>query len=261
LLIIGAVALFCFAGPLFYRPDLVQVNLVAANRPPSAAHLLGTDPDGIDVLGRLMTGGQLSLEVGVAAGLLAALIGSLWGAVAGYLGGAADAFLMRVVDAGIAIPVIVLLLFLTAAFRPSAALLVLVIAGTSWLSTARLVRGQALALRTRDFVQAARGMGGRRSWIILRHIAPNALSMIAVNVSFQIADAIVVLATLSYLGLGVQPPASDWGDMIAAGVQLIYSSYWWEIYPAGIAIIAVVVGFNLLGDGLRDRLSAPGRPY
>jgi peptide/nickel transport system permease protein len=169
--------------------------------------------------------------------------------------------MMRVVDAVIAIPVIVLLLLLTAVYRPSPVLLVFVIAGTSWLSTARLVRGAALTLRSREFVQAVRGMGGGRLRVILRHIAPNAFGLIAVNVSFQIADAIVVLATLSYLGLGVQPPSSDWGDMIAAGVESIYSGYWWEIYPAGVAIILVVVAFNLVGDGLRDRLAEIGTSY
>jgi peptide/nickel transport system permease protein len=259
LTVIGVVVLFCFAGPLFYRPDLVHVNLGLSNRAPSGQHLLGTDAYGVDVLGKLMTGGQVSLEVGIASGLLAVVIGSLWGAVAGYLGGAVDAAMMRLVDAGIAIPVIVLLLLLTSIYQPNTVVLILVIAATSWLSTARLVRGAALTLRGREFVQAMRGMGGGRARAILRHIAPNALSTITVNVTFQIADAILVLATLSYLGLGVQPPSSDWGDMIAAGVQSIYAGYWWEIYPAGIAIIAVVVGFNLLGDGLRDQFDAASR--
>ena len=259
LAIIAVVAVFCFVGPLFYRPDLVHVNLALSNQSPSGQHLLGTDPYGVDVLGKLMTGGQVSLEVGVAAGLLSVIIGSLWGAVAGYLGGAVDAVMMRVVDAGIAIPVIVLLLLLTSIYQPNAAVLIIVIAATSWLSTARLVRGAALTLRGREFVQAVRAMGGGRTRAILRHIAPNALSTVTVNVSFQIADAILVLATLSYLGLGVQPPASDWGDMIAAGVQSIYAGYWWEIYPAGIAIIAVVVAFNMLGDGLRDRFDSASR--
>jgi peptide/nickel transport system permease protein len=261
LLVIAVMVMFCCAGPFFYRPDLTHVNLALSNQPPSAAHLLGTDPDGVDVLGRLMTGGQISLAVGVAAGLLAAIIGSLWGALAGYLGGVADAVLMRIVDAGIAIPVIVLLLLLTSVYQPSAPLLILVIAGTSWLSTARLVRGEALTLRSREFVQAVRGMGGGRFRIIVRHIAPNALGVIAVNVSFQIADAILVLATLSYLGLGIQAPSSDWGDMIAAGVQSIYSGHWWEIYPAGVAIVVVVVAFHLIGDGLRDRLARAGRGW
>src|ERR1017187_996128 len=248
---IAAVALFCFAGPIFYRTDLAHVNLVLGNKPPGAGHPLGTDANGVDVLGRLMQGGQLSLEVGVVAGLLAAVIGSLWGAVAGYLGG--------VVDAAIAIPTLVLLLVLTAIYTPSPAALVLVIAATSWLSTARLVRGEALTLRTRLYVQAVRMMGGGRMRAIVRHIAPNALGTIAVNVSFQIADAILVLATLSYLGLGVRPPESDWGDMIAGGIQYIYDGYWWEIYPAGLAIIVVVVAFNLLGDGLRDSLEVGRR--
>ena len=261
LAIMAALILFCFAGPLFYRPDLTHVDLTLANLPPSGRHLLGTDPDGVDVLGRLMTGGQLSLEVAVAAGILASVIGSLWGATAGYLGGALDAAMMRVVDAGFAIPVVVLLLLISSIYAPGPGLLIFVIAATSWLGTARLVRGAALTLRTREFVQAVRTMGGGRARAIVWHIAPNALGLITVNVSFQIADAIVVLATLSYLGLGVQPPSSDWGDMIAAGVPLIYSGYWWEIYPAGIAIIAVVVAFNLLGDGLSDRLDTARRRY
>lgn len=259
MVLIAALAALCFAGPLFYRTDLSHVNIALGNRPPGPGHPLGTDSVGVDVLGRLMTGGQLSLEVGMAAGLLAALIGSLWGAVAGYLGGLTDAIMMRVVDAAIAIPTLVLLLLLAAIYAPSPAVLVLVVAATSWLSTARLVRGAALTLRTREFVQAVRTMGGSRTRMIVRHIAPNALSVIAVNVTFQIADAILVLATLSYLGLGVQPPASDWGDMIASGIQMIYDGYWWEIYPAGLAVVAAVVAFNLLGDGLRDRFDTSRR--
>lgn len=252
LLMIAALAVFCFAGPLFYHADLVHVNLLQGNRPPAPGHPLGTDGNGLDVLGLLMAGGQLSLEVGAAAGLLAAMIGSAWGAVAGYVGGPVDAVLMRIVDAAVAVPTLVLLLLLSAIYTPSPAALVVVIAATSWLSTAHLVRGAALTLRSRDFVQAVRALGGGRMRAIGRHIAPNALGVITVNVSFQVADAILALATLSYLGLGVRPPSSDWGDMIAEGIRYIYNGYWWEIYPPGIAIIAAVVAFNLLGDGLRD---------
>jgi len=204
-------------------------------------------------------GGLLAEAVGVAAGLLAALIGSGWGAVAGYTGGPLDALMMRIVDAGVAIPTLVLLLLLSAIYTPSPAVLVVVIAASSWLSTAYLVRGAALTLRSREFVQAVRLMGGGRVRAIVRHIAPNALGVITVNVTFQVADAILALATLSYLGLGVRPPGSDWGDMVAGGVRYIYDGYWWEIYPAGLAIIVAVVAFNLLGDGLRDGLAGPGR--
>ena len=259
LIMIAVLALFCFAGPLIYHADLTHVNLLSGNRPPGAGHPLGTNGNGVDILGLLMTGGQLSLEVGITAGLLAALIGAAWGAIAGYAGGPLDAVMMRVVDAAIAIPTLVLLLLLSAIYTPSPAALIVVIAATSWLSTAHLVRGAALTLRTREFVQAVRGMGGGQLRTIAFHIAPNALGVILVNVTIQVADAILVLATLSYLGLGVRPPSSDWGDMIAGGIQYIYNGYWWEIYPAGIAIILAVVAFNLLGDGLRDGFDRPSR--
>jgi peptide/nickel transport system permease protein len=258
LVLIGALAVFCFAGPLFYHPDLTHVNLLQGNRPPGARHPLGTDANGLDILGQLMAGGRLSLEVGAAAGVLAAMIGSAWGAVAGYVGGPAGALMMRIVDAAIAIPTLVLLLLLSAIYTPSPAALVLLIAATSWLSTAYLVRGAALTLRSRDFVQAVRLMGGGRIRAIGRHIAPNAIGLVTVNVTLQVADAILALATLSYLGLGVQPPDSDWGDMIASGIRYIYDGYWWEIYPAGLAIILAVVAFNLLGDGLRDAFDPAG---
>jgi peptide/nickel transport system permease protein len=259
LVLIAVLAVFCFAGPLFYHSDLTHVNLLQGNRPPGAGHPLGTDANGVDILALLMVGGRLSVEVGAAAGVLAAMIGSAWGAVAGYVGGAVDALMMRLTDAAIAVPTLVLLLLLSAIYMPSPAALVLLIAATSWLSTAYLVRGAALTLRSRDFVQAVRLMGGGRIRVIIRHIAPNALGVVTVNVTFQVADAILALATLSYLGLGVQPPASDWGDMIAGGIRYIYDGYWWEIYPAGLAIILSVVAFNLLGDGLREAL-APARP-
>ena len=257
-LIILAVAALCFLGPALYHTDQTHVFLSVANLSPRAGHPLGTDSDGADELGRLMKGGQVSLEVGAAAGLLAAVLGSLWGATAGYLGGAVDAVMMRIVDAAIAIPAIVLLLLLISIYRPSTAMLVVVITGTAWLSTARLVRAEALTLRVREYVQAARVMGGGSLRVILRHIAPNAAGTIVVNVSFQIANAILLLATLSWLGLGVQFPSVDWGDMIGRATQTLSSGYWWQILVPGTAIIVVVVALTMLGDGLRDWFSADG---
>lgn len=258
LAMLAVLALFSFAGPALYHANLAAVNLAMGNLPPGRGHPLGTDAYGVDVLGGLMAGGRLSLAVGVAAGLLAALIGSVWGAVAGYLGGVVDAVLMRIVDAAIAFPTIAVLLLLAAIYTPSPGALVVVIAVTSWLSTARLVRGAALTLRTRDYVQAVTMMGGGRVRAIARHVAPNSLGVIIVSVSLQIADAILVLATLSYLGLGVQRPSLDWGNMLASGIAGIYRDYWWQIYPAGMAIILAVVAFNLIGDGLSDWLD-PGQ--
>jgi peptide/nickel transport system permease protein len=257
--ILVAMFAFCFLGPLVYHTDQVHVFFQFANLSPRAGHPLGTDADGNDELGRVMVGGQASLEVGIAAGLLAAILGSLWGAVAGYFGGATDAVMMRVVDAGIAIPTIVVLLFIVTIYRPTEPVLVLVIAATSWLGTARLVRAEALSLRTREYVQMVRVMGGTGPRAVLRHIAPNALGTIAVNVSFQIGNAILILATLSYLGLGVQFPAVDWGNMINSAVQTISSGFWWQIVSPGVAIMLVVVAFTMLGDALRDGLKSKSR--
>jgi peptide/nickel transport system permease protein len=260
-IILAAMAAFCFLGPLLYHTDQVHVFLRVEDLSPRAGHPFGTDANGDDVLGRLMVGGQASLAVGAAAGLLAAILGSLWGAIAGYAGGALDAVMMRLVDAGIAIPTVVAALVIVSVDRPTEPVLVLVVAATSWLGTARLVRGEALALRSREYVQAVRVMGGGGLRAVLRHIMPNALGTIAVNVTFQIGGAILTLATLSYLGLGVQSPAVDWGNMIWLADQTISLGYWWQIVPPGLAIMLVVVAFTMLGDGLRDGLRRePGRP-
>ncbi|MGO8960724.1 MAG: ABC transporter permease [Streptosporangiaceae bacterium] len=256
--VVIAVAAFCFLGPLVYHSNQTRVVLALGNLSPRAGHPLGTDADGLDELGQVMAGGQVSLELGLAAGVLAAVLGSLWGAVAGYVGGVLDAIMMRVVDAAIAIPAVVVLLLLISIYTPSTGILVLVIAGTAWLSTARLVRAEALTLRSREYVQSVRVMGGSGLRVVLRHIAPNALGTIAVNVTFQIANAILLLATLSFLDLGVQFPSVDWGDMIANAnaYSAAANGYWWQILAPGAAIITVVAGFTMLGDGLRDWFSA-----
>jgi peptide/nickel transport system permease protein len=244
--------LFCYLGPLIYRTDQVHIDLSQATLPPSSAHPLGTNEVGYDLLGRLMVGGQSSLEVGITAALLATVFGTLWGAISGYAGGFIDSAMMRIVDALLAVPALFLLLFLASIVRPTIGLLTLVIALISWLGPARLVRGQALTLRTRDYVTSARLMGGSPLRAVVRHIAPNAIGTVVVNATFQIADAILTVAALSFLGLGVPPPATNWGDMLSNGINHTYDGYWWLIYPPGLAIVLVVVAFNLLGDALRD---------
>ncbi|MCA1695007.1 MAG: ABC transporter permease [Actinobacteria bacterium] len=250
--IVGAFIVFCYLGPLVYHTDQVHIELSQATLPPSGAHPLGTNEVGYDQLGRLMAGGQSSLEVGVAAALLATVFGTLWGAIAGYAGGFIDSAMMRIVDALLAVPALFLLLFLASIARPTIGLLILVIALISWLGPARLVRGQALTLRTRDYVTSVRLMGGGPLRAILRHIAPNAIGTVVVNATFQVADAILIVATLSFLGLGIPPPAANWGDMLSNGINYTYDGYWWLIYPPGLAIVLVVVAFNLIGDALRD---------
>jgi peptide/nickel transport system permease protein len=250
--IVVAFVVFCYLGPLIYHTDQVHIDLSQATLPPSSAHPLGTNEVGYDQLGRLMAGGQSSLEVGVAAALLATVFGTLWGAIAGYAGGLIDSAMMRIVDALLAVPALFLLLFLASIARPTIGLLILVIAFISWLGPARLVRGQALTLRTRDYVTSVRLMGGGPLRAILRHIAPNAIGTVVVNATFQVADAILIVATLSFLGLGIPPPAANWGDMLSNGIDYTYDGYWWLIYPPGLAIVLVVVAFNLIGDALRD---------
>jgi len=228
------------------------VNLASENLSPGAGRPLGTDVNGYDVLGRLMVGGQISLEVGLAAAVLATFLGTLWGAVAGYFGGVVDAVMMRLVDALLSIPTLFLALVVVSMVTPCKPVLILVIALTSWLSTSRLVRGEALSLRTRDYVQAMKVMGGGNTRAVMRHIAPNAVGTIMVNATFQVADAIALIVSLSYLGLGIRPPQQDWGGMLSNGVQYVYDGYWWLIVPAGFLIVIVIAAAIFIGEGLRD---------
>ncbi len=258
LIIIILMVGFCWLGPLLYHSN--QTNAQEAlinsveNAPPNSHHLFGTDDEGYDIFGRLMFGGQNSLKVGFAAAILGTVWGALYGAVSGFWGGWIDALMMRIVDVFLSIPILFLLIVLAVIFHPSVTLLIFVIAFVSWLIPARLIRGETLTLRVREYVQAVRVMGGSRRRIVVRHIVPNAIGTIIVNATFQVADAILLLAALGFLGLGVQPPQTDWGAMLSNGVTYAISGYWWEIYPAGVAIVLVVVAFNFIGDALRDSL-------
>lgn len=247
-----AIALFCFVGPLFYVTDQVHSNLMNVNLAPSRAHLLGTDDNGFDILGRLMVGGQSSIEVGLAVALIATSLGVIWGSISGFFGGIIDAVMMRVVDVMLALPVVFLFIFLASIFKPTLGMLIIVLGLLSWLSPARLVRGETLSLRTREYVQASKTLGGGSTRSIFRHIIPNAIGTIIVNATFQVADAILVLAMLSFLGFGLAPPAATWGGMLSNGTNYIFDGYWWQVYPAGVMIVATVLSFNFIGDGLRD---------
>ena len=248
--------LFCWVGPVFYHTN--QTNTQTAllnstqNAPPSGTNPLGTDESGFDILGRLMFGGQNSLMIGFAAAGVATVLGVVWGAVSGYFGGVVDSVMMRIVDVFLSVPYIFLLVTLTVIFQSSVGLLIIVIGAVAWLVPARLVRGETLTLRVREYVQAVRVMGGTGRRVVFRHIIPNAVGTIVVNATFQVADAILALAALGFLGLGVPAPQTDWGSMLADGVNVVTDGYWWEIYPVAIAIILVVVALNFIGDALRD---------
>jgi peptide/nickel transport system permease protein len=256
LAMIASIALFCFVGPLLYHTDQVHANIMLTNDPPGPGRPLGTDANGFDILGRLMAGGQSTLEISFMVAVLATAFGVVWGAVSGFTGGLLDAVMMRVVDTVLAIPAIFLLVYLATVFQPTVLLLIVVISMLSWLGPARLVRGETLSLRTREFVQAVTVMGGRRFRIVARHLIPNTIGVIVVNATFQVADAIILLATLSFLGFGLPPPAATWGGMLSQGITYLLDGYWWEVYPAGIIIMLTVIAFNFVGDALRDSLDA-----
>lgn len=248
------ILLFCFAGPLIHPTDQVHTNLTDTLCKPSGKHLLGCDNLGYDQLGRLMVGGQTSLEVGLAAAIVAVLFGTLYGAFSGFIGGPVDSALMRIVDAGLSIPSIMIVIILSVVFHPDKLIMIFIIAVFYWLGVARLIRGETLSLRTREYVQAVKVVGGRGSRAIVRHIIPNAIGTIIVQATFAVADSILILSGLGFLGLGVQAPATDWGDMLSGGLQFLQSgtNYWWLIYPPGIAIILTCIAFNFIGDALRD---------
>jgi peptide/nickel transport system permease protein len=252
LLVVGAIAVFCFLGPLFYHTNQVRVNLNNANLPPGAGEPLGTDQEGYDVLGRLMLGGQSSIELGLAVAVATTLLGTLYGAVAGMAGGIIDAIMMRVVDTLLAVPALVLLLILVNVFTPNLPMIILLLTFLSWLGTARLVRGEVLGLRTRDYVLAARAMGAGPRWVLSRHLIRNAVGVIVVSATFTVSDAILTLSALSFLGLGLPPPSADWGTMLSNGLNYLFDGYWWTVYPPAIILIVTVLGFNLIGEGIRD---------
>ena len=246
------ILLFSFVGPLIYKTQQVSVTLTNSDCAPSAAHLLGCDDLGYDVVGRLMQGGQSSLLVGLAAAFVACLFGSIYGAISGFAGGVVDALLMRIVDAILSIPFIFVLIILAVLIHPSRLTMIAFIAATYWPGPARLVRGETLSLRTREYVAAVKVEGGRSSRAVLRHILPNAIGTIIVQATFAVADAIIILSSLGFLGFGIQLPQTDWGSMLSSGLNYINLGYWWLIYPAGLLIIMTVVAFNFIGDALRD---------
>ena len=226
--------------------------------PPSAQYPLGTDDLSRDILSRILFGARISLTVGFLAVLVAVSLGTVVGAVAGYLGGWADSVLMRLVDMVISFPLIVLLLAIVAVFERSLFVIILVLGLTLWPGTARIVRGEVLSLRERQFIQAARALGFSRARIIFRHLIPNALGPVIVTATLGIGNVILLEAGLSFLGFGVPPPTPSWGAMVAAG-QDVLGDAWWVATSPGLAIVLVVLSFNLVGDGLRDALDPKHR--
>ncbi len=241
-----------FAAPWISRYDYEAIQAGMRNTPHSAEHWLGTDRSGRDVYARLIKGGQVSLAAGFAAVTIIMTIGVVLGSAAGFFGRWIDASIMRLTDILLAIPLILLLITAAALFSPGLATTIIVIGCSAWPGAARLVRGQTLALKEQEFVTAARAIGAPPVRILARHIFPNALAIIIVEATLWLSYAILLEASLSYLGLGVQIPMPSWGNMLQDGQrELLFGAWWLTLFP-GLAIFLTVLAFNLMGDGLRD---------
>ncbi|HSG81629.1 MAG TPA: ABC transporter permease [Gemmatimonadota bacterium] len=251
-------AIICLATLLtpFLTPyDPGAIGDIAATRhlPPSLVHPMGTDRFGRDVLTRVLYGSRVSLSIALIAVSISITLGTLVGAVAGYAGGATDNVLMRIVDMLISFPRLVLLITVIALFDTSILLVIVVLGLTLWPSTARIVRGEVLSLREREFIEAARALGFSAPRIVLRHVIPNVMGPVIVAATLGLGNIILIEAGLSFLGLGVQPPTPSWGVIIKEGASAMVNAYWVTGF-AGLAIVVTVIAFNLVGDGLRDAL-------
>jgi peptide/nickel transport system permease protein len=259
--VVGAVLVGLFAVASLLAPVLApeDPHVVAAGggatlERPTPSHPLGTDALGRDVLSRILWGGRVSLAVGVGVEALVVVLGCGIGLLAGYFGGAVDAALMRVTDVVMAFPSLVLAIGLIAVFeRPGLDKVFLVLVALGWTTIARVVRGEVLSLKARDFVQAAKALGGGHRAIMLRHLLPNALAPLLVAATIGVGGNMVAEAGLSFLGLGAQSPTISWGAMLADGQTFLATAPWVAVFP-GAALLLAVLGVNLLGDGLRDLL-------
>jgi oligopeptide transport system permease protein len=233
--------------------SVVQQNLSLGAAPPSAAHWMGTDVLGRDLFSRLLYGGRVSLAVGLCATIVSLLIGVTYGAISGYAGGRTDSLLMRVVDALYALPFTVFVIILMVVFGRNILLMFIAIGAVEWLTMARIVRGQVLAIRQEAFVKAARVLGFSHARILFRHVLPNVIGPVIVYTTLTVPRVILLEAFLSFLGLGIQPPMSSWGLLIRDGAEVMDTFAWLLVFP-GVVLTATLLSLNFLGDGLRDAL-------
>jgi len=255
LAVVVIMTLAAIAAPLITTQDPLHIDLSQLLQRPSAEHWLGTDVQGRDIWSRLVYGARVSLTVGLISQGIALLLGVTLGLLAGYYGGWVDEVIMRLADVTLAFPTLLLLIAMVAAFQPSMGVVFATIGVVGWAGMARLVRGQVLVVRQLEYVQAIRALGARDWRIMLGHVLPNVIAPVVIAATLGVAGAIMAEAALSFLGLGVPPPAPSWGSMIADGRDLdqLRRAPWTSVFP-GMAIGAAVLGFNLLGDALRDAL-------
>lgn len=257
--VLTGVGVACLVGPWLSPYPVGAVDLGAVSQSPSWAHWMGTDELGRDVLTRLLYGGRISMAVGLLAALVSTGVGSAVGMVAGYVGGWTDGLLMRFTDMAYAIPALPLLIVLASFTAASPLAVALIIGLLSWMGTARVVRGEVLSLRERDFVLAARTMGGGHRWILTRHILPNAVGPIVVAATLAVAQAILVESALSFLGLGVEPTTPTWGNLLFRARDTLDTQPWLAVFP-GVAILTVVLAVSVLGEAVRRTVAEGAQP-
>jgi len=259
LAILGSVAVVVLLLTAIFAPDIaprnpLYIDLVVRFTPPlHGSFVLGTDPLGRDLLSRLIYAGRISLTVGFSAMLVSAVVGTAVGTLAAFRGGAVDSFFMRVTDVGFSLPSIFLLLLLAAFISPSVLSITLIIGLTSWMATARVIRGQILTVLKLDFIEAARAGGASDLRLVLRHLLPNSTAPVVVAATLNVADAILAESYVSFLGYGIQPPLASWGNMLNNAQSYFVSAPWLAVFP-GLMITLAVTSINFIGDGLRDAL-------
>lgn len=257
------IILFCVVGPLFspYN-DLTKTSVLEAKLPPSAAHWLGTDTSGRDILTRLMLGGRISLMVGLVATAIEIFVGSLLGCISGYYGGKTDTIIMRIVDIILSLPAMPILIMISAILSDARVptkwriyVLMVILASLGWAGICRFFRGQVLTVREMDYMSATEAMGLRDMRKIFKHIMPNVFPMIIVTATLEVGNTILTESAMSFLGVGVLPPYASWGNMVEEGSNLAdFQLHPWMWIPAGLCILSTVLCINLFGDGLRDAL-------
>jgi peptide/nickel transport system permease protein len=251
--IIAAMVIIALTAPYIAPYDPIKISLRERLSEPSMVHLFGTDEMGRDILSRVMHGARISLRIGVLVIGIAGGLGAVIGAVAGYLGRQADNIIMRVMDVILSFPPLVLAMALAAALGPNLNNAILAVAFVMIPKFARMVRGEALAVKEKQFIAAARASGAGSMWIILHHIIPNCFSSIIILATLLLGETILIAASLSFIGLGAQPPVPEWGAMISVGRKFLMDQWWYPTFP-GLFILVTVIGFNILGDALRDIL-------
>lgn len=256
--VVTVIGVACVAAPLIVSYAFDDIDLSSIREAPSAAHWMGTDDLGRDLFTRILYGGRVSILIGLLAAIIGTGMGALVGAVAGYYGGRTDNLLMRLTDVAYSIPTLPLLIVLSSYAQAAALSMALIIGVLSWMATARVVRSDVLTIKEMAYIEAARSAGIRNARIIMRHVLPNAIGPIMVGATLAVGNAIILESSLSFLGLGVQPPIPTWGNMLMDAQSTMATKPWLTIFP-GLAILLVVLSVNFIGDGLQDALDPTGR--